>query len=218
MENNNDLNRMINELIRGIFSDALGVSMRDPAMAAFFIKTALNQKKAAALRQHNEEQGIHVPPVMILSVTNKCNLHCAGCYSRLVPRDSKPELDEEGLRNVLRQASEIGISIVLLVGGEPLTRPEIFNVTKDFPEIVFTLFTNGTLIDDAVMQQFKAQKHVIPILSMEGDGGITDLRRGHGIYERLIKDMAKLNKKGIFFGSLLTVTKSNYDLLQVKAS
>lgn len=213
MENNGDLNRMINELIRGIFSDALGVSMRDPAMAAFFIKTALNQKKAAAVRQHNEERGIHVPPVMILSVTNMCNLHCAGCYSRLVPREQKPEMDEAGLRSVLRQASELGVSIVLLVGGEPLTRPEIFSVTKDFPEMVFTLFTNGTLIDDAVMQQFKAQKNVIPILSMEGDGDITDLRRGHGIYGRLIKDMVKLNEKGIFFGSSLTVTKSNYDVV-----
>ncbi len=61
MENNNDLNRMINELIKGIFSDALGVSMRDPAMAAFFIKTALNQKRAAAVRQHNEEQASMCP-------------------------------------------------------------------------------------------------------------------------------------------------------------
>ena len=213
MENNSDLNRMINELIRGIFSDALGVSMRDPAMAAFFIKTAMNQKKAATVRQRNEEQGIHVPPVMILSVTNSCNLHCAGCYSRLVAREQKPELDEAGLRNVLQQASALGISIVLLVGGEPLTRPDLFNVTKDFPDMVFTLFTNGTLIDDAVLQQFKDQKHVIPILSLEGDGGITDLRRGPGIYGRLIKDMAKLNERGIFFGSSLTVTKSNYDVV-----
>lgn len=78
MENNNDLNRMINEMIRGIFSDALGVSLKDPAMAAFFVRAALAQKKAAAVRQYNEEHGVHVPPVMILSITNKCNLHCAG--------------------------------------------------------------------------------------------------------------------------------------------
>lgn len=202
---------MVNELIKGIFSDALGVSLKDPAMAAFFVKATLAQKKAAKVRQRNEEQGLHVPPVMILSVTNKCNLRCAGCYSRIVPREQKPELDEAGLRNVLRQACELGISIVLLVGGEPLTRPELFYVTKDFPDMVFTLFTNGTLIDDAVLRQFKEQKHVIPILSMEGHEGVTDLRRGAGVYERLMKDMAKLNESGIFFGSSLTVTRSNYD-------
>ena len=66
MENNNDLNRMVNELIKGIFRDALGVSLKDPAMAAFFVKAAMAQKKAAAVRQKNEEQGLHVPPVMIL--------------------------------------------------------------------------------------------------------------------------------------------------------
>lgn len=213
MENNSDLNRMINEMIKGIFNDALTVSMKDPAMAAFFFKTALNQKKAASVRQRNEEQGTHVPPVMILSVTHKCNLRCAGCYAQITQREQKPELDEAGLRSVLRQANELGISIVLLVGGEPLTRPEIFNVTKDFPDMIFTLFTNGTLIDDAVLQQFKKQKHVIPILSMEGHEGTTDLRRGAGIYERLIRDMAKLNENGIFFGSSLTVTRSNYDVV-----
>jgi MoaA/NifB/PqqE/SkfB family radical SAM enzyme len=211
MENNNDLNRMINELIKGIFNDALAVSLKDPAMAAFFIKAVLAQKKAAAVRQRNEEQGTHVPPVMILSVTNRCNLHCAGCYSRLVPREQRPELDEAGLRSVLRQASELGISIVLVVGGEPLTRPELFNVTKDFPDMVFTLFTNGTLIDDAVLRKFKEQKHVIPILSMEGNERVTDLRRGAGMYDRLMKDMAKLNENGLFFGTSLTVTRSNYD-------
>jgi MoaA/NifB/PqqE/SkfB family radical SAM enzyme len=204
---------MINELIKGIFSDALGVSLKDPAMAAFFVKATLAQKKAAKVRQLNEEQGLHVPPVMILSVTNRCNLRCAGCYSRIVPREQKPELDEAGLRSALRQASELGISIVLLVGGEPLTRPELFNVTKDFPGMVFTLFTNGTLIDDAVLLQFKGQKHVIPILSIEGNERVTDLRRGKGIYDRLMKDMARLNESGIFFGSSLTVTRSNYDIV-----
>ncbi len=213
MENNNDLNRMVNELIRGIFDDALSVSIKNPVMGAYFIKAAMAQKKAAALRQRNEGQGVHVPPVMILSVTNKCNLHCAGCYSQLVQREQKPELDEAKLRDTLKQASELGVSIVLVVGGEPLTRPEIFGIMKDFPDIVFALFTNGTLIDDAVLRELKKQKHVIPILSMEGNENITDLRRGFGIHEQLMRDMAKLNKNGIFFGSSLTVTRSNYEMV-----
>jgi MoaA/NifB/PqqE/SkfB family radical SAM enzyme len=79
--------------------------------------------------------------------------------------------------------------------------------------MIFTLFTNGTLIDDTVLRLFKEQKHVIPILSMEGQEGVTDLRRGAGIYGRLMKDMAKLNDRGIFFGSSLTVTRSNYDIV-----
>jgi MoaA/NifB/PqqE/SkfB family radical SAM enzyme len=211
MGNNDDMNRMVNRLIGGIFHDALGVSLKDPAMAAFFVRVARAQKKSANVRQKYEAQGLHVPPVMILSVTNKCNLHCAGCYSILVPREHKPELDGAKLRDVLKQASELGVSIVLVVGGEPLTRPDLFNLTIDFPDMIFALFTNGTLIDDAVLGQLKEQKHVIPILSMEGGEGLTDLRRGEGIYERLIKDMEKLNKKGIFFGSSLTVTRSNYD-------
>lgn len=211
MENNNDLNRMVNDLIKSIFSDALSVSLKNPAMAAFFVRASMAQKKAASIRQKNEEKGFHVPPVIILSVTNKCNLRCVGCYSRLVPREQKPEMGMASLTSVLRQASELGVSIVLIVGGEPLTRPDIFDVTKNFPDMIFTLFTNGTLIDDAVLGQFKGQRHVIPILSMEGHEKITDLRRGDGVYGRLIKDMAKLHERDIFFGISLTVTQSNYE-------
>jgi MoaA/NifB/PqqE/SkfB family radical SAM enzyme len=77
--------------------------------------------------------------------------------------------------------------------------------------MIFTLFTNGTLIDDAVLRKFKEQRHIIPILSMEGHQSMTDLRRGEGVYDRLMRDMARLNEKGIFFGTSLTVTRMNYD-------
>lgn len=96
--------------------------MKDPAMAAFFMRAAVAEKKAAAVRQRNEERGLYMPPVMILSVTSRCNLRCAGCCSWLVPRERKPELSEEWPRNVLKQASELGISIVLVVTCEDFIR------------------------------------------------------------------------------------------------
>ncbi|MCD1294208.1 radical SAM protein [Methanocella sp. CWC-04] len=212
MDNNGNGNYidLINDLIKGIFNDAIRASFKDPGMAAFFLKTMLWQKKAASVRQENEESGMHVPPVMILSVTDRCNLHCAGCYAQNLPRAKEPEMSEEKLRSMLKEAKEMGISIVVLAGGEPLVRPEIFNVTKDFPDIIFTMFTNGTLIDDKVLLQFKSQKNVIPVLSIEGYEETTDLRRGKGVYEHLQRMMAKLNEKGIFFGVSMTVTRSNY--------
>lgn len=71
---------MINDIIDCVFNDALRTSLKKPARAVFFIKVILAQRKAAKVRAKNEEDGIHVPPVMIFSVTNKCNLRCAGCY------------------------------------------------------------------------------------------------------------------------------------------
>lgn len=213
MENNKDFNLMINDLIRNIVSDALSASLKNPSNAAFFVKAAMAQKKAVSTRQKYENQGLHVPPVIIFSVTNKCNLHCVGCYSRLVSREQKPELDTASLTSVLQQASELGVSIVLIVGGEPLIRHDIFGITKNFPDIIFALFTNGTLIDDDVLRHFKEQRHVIPILSMEGQENITDLRRGAGVYDRLMKNMTKFQEKGIFFGTSFTVTQSNYKIV-----
>ena len=76
--------------------------------------------------------------------------------------------------------------------------------------MIFYLFTNGTLINNAILRQFKEQGHVIPILSMEGHEKITDLRRGAGVYDRLMKDMAKLHERDIFFGTSFTITQSSY--------
>lgn len=210
MENKNYMD-LINDLIKGTFNDALKASIKDPMMAAFFVRTMMSQKKAAAIRQENEQQGLHVPPVMILSVTGKCNLNCAGCYSHNLHRSLEEEMSREKLVQVLSEARDLGISIVVLAGGEPLVRPEIFEVTKEFPDMIFTMFTNGTLIDDAVVARFKSQKNVIPVLSVEGYEEDTDGRRGIGVYRDVRRIMESLNKNNIFFGVSITVTRSNYD-------
>jgi MoaA/NifB/PqqE/SkfB family radical SAM enzyme len=59
------------------------------------------------------------------------------------------------------------------------------------------------------MRQFKEQRNVIPIISIEGDECETDERRGAGIYKRLQGVMEKMRAEGIFFGCSLTITRSN---------
>ncbi len=62
----------------GVFKDALRVSIRKPSIALFFLKTILNQRRAQRNRLRWIEKGIQVPPAMIFSITNKCNLNCKG--------------------------------------------------------------------------------------------------------------------------------------------
>ena len=212
MENDNgiNINIILDRLVRTTFRDAVRASVKDPAMMTFFLRTLKAQKKAADRRQTCEEEGLHVPPVIILSVTDRCNLHCHGCYSQGLNREAKAEMSSDRLERLFSEAEALGTAIILLAGGEPLMKPGLLDITKKYPRIIFPLLTNGTLLDDQIVGRIKEQRNVIPMLSLEGFEGDTDLRRGAGTYARVCKAMEKLQATGVFFGVSITVTRSNF--------
>ena len=197
------------------FKNAARITFREPAKALFFLRTLWWQKRAADKRHRWQGEGLHVPPFLILSLTTKCNLHCAGCvsFSQQKHRAAASELADDRLRSLISEAHQLGVSAVILAGGEPLMRKEVLSITRDFPSMVFPLITNGTLINDAVLRQFGKQRNVIPILSIEGDGSATDARRGTGIYKRLQIAMEKMRAAHVFFGCSLTLTSANAETI-----
>lgn len=213
MSNSHDHVPLLNSSIRRFFSNALKISLQDPSRIGFILKTILRQRKAARTRVHWERNGVHVPPFIIASITKRCNLKCNGCYSHVLHQTPGNEMPLEDLRQILEQAGELGVSFVLLAGGEPLLRADILDVTLRFPEIIFPLFTNGTLLSGKILDKLQPQKHVIPILSMEGWERETDERRGRGVFRNSLKAMQKLRDLNIFFGISLTVTRDNLDLV-----
>lgn len=216
LKENNDYIGLLNVSIIDFFENALRVIYRKPAMTRFLLKTALWQKKAADRRSQCLSRDLQVPPYMIISVTNRCNLNCKGCYSKAQHRTDEKEMDRGRLRGVISEAAGLGISFIFLAGGEPLIRPDILDITKDFPEIIFPLFTNGLLITDELIESFKKQKNVVPVISIEGYETDTDGRRGSGVYGRLQGTMEKLEKAGVFYGLSFTVTNKNFETLTDK--
>lgn len=197
----------------GVFNDALRVTLKSPSTALFFIKTIINQRGAHRRRISWIGKGLQVPPVIIFSITNRCNLKCKGCYNNALRLQSKEELDTAKIMDILNQAKELGISFIVVAGGEPFVREDFLKVIKAFPEMIFLVFTNGILIDNELLVQIKRHKNVVPLISIEGHPEQTDFRRGEGIYKRLKDVMGKLNKNSIFFGTSLTVTRQNFDLI-----
>lgn len=69
-----------------------------------------------------------------MGITSKCNLHCEGCYSRCnhATVDSEPvmQLTGEEWNRVFDEASDIGVSFILLAGGEPLLRRDVIEAAK----------------------------------------------------------------------------------------
>ncbi|MFA4859568.1 radical SAM/SPASM domain-containing protein [Methanoregula sp.] len=170
-----------------------------------------HQQKAALVRKGHERDGLFVPPVMIASITSRCNLACAGCYMHGRGEQPAAEMSPAVLASVVRQAAELGVSVFVIAGGEPLVRmDEIFQMAREHPAILFPVFSNGLLIDDAVAEKIAACRNLVPVISFEGFREDTDLRRGSGVYDRLLAACGRLKSRNIFFGCSVTTTRENF--------
>jgi len=174
------------------------------------IRTITYQKKASQRRAQWLKEGLHVPPLLIFSVTKRCNLRCIGCYHHAQQRENH-DLSIPQIRTFFEEASELGVSIIVLAGGEPLLRTDLLSILPDYPEILFPLFTNGLIIDEAHVQHFQEHRNIVPIISLEGDQAETDTRRGRGIYTEILQRFHALDDANIFFGASITVTRANVD-------
>ena len=110
---------------------------------------------------------------------------------------------------VFGEASDLGVSFILLAGGEPMLRIDVIEAASTHKDIMFPIFTNGTYINDQYLKLFDKSRNLVPILSIEGNKETTDARRGEGVYDKLIQTMDEFKKRGIIFGASVTVTTDN---------
>lgn len=205
--------KQLNESLRIFFADMLKAALTSPSTAKFYIKTLGWQRKAASKRTHLEEEGLHVPPIMIFSITNRCNLLCKGCFNNALRKPVVEELPEQQLRQIIKEADELGVSFMVISGGEPLVRPEILNIVEENQHIMFIMFTNGTLLDEAILKRIKKTKNLVPLVSLEGHRAETDERRGAGVHERLGGTFQAMRSMNIFWGTSITVTTNNFPVV-----
>ena len=207
------LERYLAEGVEGIVKDLVRTAAFHPRQAAFMARYALASRRSAALRREAEARGAHVPPFLIASITSACNLHCAGCYARelhtCTDEAIPDQLSAAEWERVFGEARDLGVGFILLAGGEPLVRMDVLGAAARFPEILFPVFTNGTLLFGDTLDLFDRNRNLIPVLSIEGGAERTDARRGDGVHRQLQSAMAKLKKKGIAFGASVTVTREN---------
>ncbi len=209
----NNYTGLLDKSLKIFFSTAWRITLHRPSQAYFFFRTVQWQRKAARVREAYRRQGIHVPPIIIYSITERCNLHCKGCYAQALHDAVKPEMDAAKMRETILEARELGVSFMVLAGGEPLVRREILDIVLEFKDVIFFVFTNGTLINDALADRMKRLRNIVPIISLEGNRVETDLRRGSGVFQSLTGVISRLKKRGILFGTSIMLTSSNLNTI-----
>lgn len=211
--NDREFEQYLTEGVENVVKDLLKASLFHPAESAFMLRFASSCKRADATRHSFEEEGEHIPPFLIASITSICNLHCAGCYARSLDTcsDGSPvqQLSAKQWGRIFSEAVDLGISFILLAGGEPMVRTDIIEKAAEYPDILFPIFTNGTLIDDDRLAFMDKHRNLIPVFSVEGGQLLTDTRRGEGIFDKVQSTMIQMQKKRLVFGASVTVTTKN---------
>lgn len=171
--------------------------------------------KNAVKRKVWDKRGVNIPPMLIASITDSCNLCCKGCYAQAneakLCTPKRQEMTSEEWANVFNEAGKLGIQFVLLAGGEPTLRVDVLDVAAQSKDIIFPVFTNGVNMDEAIQRYFKDHANLIPIISIEGSEETTDKRRGTGVHAKITEFTDKLKQDDIMFGASITVTSENID-------
>jgi MoaA/NifB/PqqE/SkfB family radical SAM enzyme len=175
---------------------------------------------ALQTRKKNENNGLKVPPALILSLTQQCNLSCQGCFAAASgitcgkgasqQGKKKPQLKWQGWRKVIAEASELGVFGFVLAGGEPFLFPKLIEICEEFKDRCFIIFTNGTAIKETDFERLKRLSNTAIIVSVEGGEEATNLRRGKGVYQQAVNALRRLSANGTPNGVSATITRLNY--------
>lgn len=163
-------------------------------------------------------EDLQVPPFLILSITNNCNLHCSGCYAAAVGTlesttgsNKKKALNTEQWHKIIDEAIDLGVFGFIIAGGEPFLFPDLLDLIEEHNSNFFLIFSNGTAIKKSHYARLKKLANVGVIVSVEGGQFLTDNRRGEGVYAKALKTILQLKKQGTLSGISVTINKLNYE-------
>ncbi len=161
-------------------------------------------------------------PVVIWNLIRRCNLACKHCYATSADIDFDGELSTAEVFAVMDDLRAFGVSVLILSGGEPLLRPDIFEISQRAKEMGFYvgLSSNGTLINNTNIDDIKRIGYDYVGVSLDGMRDTHDrFRRKQGAFDESIHGIRLCHEAGIKIGLRFTLTQDNAvelpDLLQL---
>ena len=151
-------------------------------------------------------------PVVIWNLIRRCNLTCKHCYSISADIDFKGELDTGEVFAVMDDLKAFGVPVLILSGGEPLLRPDIFDISQRARDMGFYvgLSSNGTLIDSGNIDAIEAVGYDYVGISIDGRRETHDrFRRKPGAFDASMAGIRLCRERDIKVGLRFTMTEDN---------
>ncbi len=156
-------------------------------------------------------------PSMNLMITGKCNLNCIHCFNAKDNDRLNSELSYEEVIDILDQSRDIGVHSFTITGGEPLVHKhfmDIIHAIYDRDMYVFELNTNGILITQEMLDEFK-EIGCNPLIkiSYDGIGYHNWMRQNDKAEEKTIEAIKLCIKNGFHVKAQVQVHLKNVDVM-----
>ncbi len=151
-------------------------------------------------------------PVVIWNLVRRCNLACKHCYSISADTDFPGELTTNEVFTVMDDLKSFRVPVLILSGGEPLLRADIFTVARRAKAMGFyvALSSNGTLIDSANIGHIAEVGFDYVGVSLDGIAETHDrFRRQSGAFAAALNGIRLCREHGIKVGVRYTMTEDN---------
>jgi len=151
-------------------------------------------------------------PVVIWNLIRRCNLTCKHCYSISADTDFPGELSTGEVYKVMDDLKGFRVPVLILSGGEPLMRHDIFDISRRAKQMGFYvgLSTNGTLIDESNIERIAGVGYDYVGISIDGLRATHDrFRRLEGAYDASMHAIRLCHARGIKVGMRFTMTQDN---------
>jgi heme d1 biosynthesis radical SAM protein NirJ len=151
-------------------------------------------------------------PVVIWNLIRRCNLTCKHCYSISADKDFPGELSTAEVFAVMDDLKRFRVPVLILSGGEPLLRPDIFDIAQHAKAMGFYvgLSSNGTLIDEGNIDKIAVTGFDYVGVSLDGIAATHDkFRRMDGAFAKSMHGIRLCKARGIKVGIRFTLTQDN---------
>jgi len=159
--------------------------------------------------EKRKKRGVVFPPFVFVSITQRCNLACRGCWA--IGAKNPVDMSKELLTHVVTESRSQGCRFFGILGGEPLLvewLPDFFKANKNS---YFQLFTNGHLLAEEIAADLVEAGNVSPLISIEGWTESYAERRGTGAgFEKALNALELCKKSGLVTGVAVSVSKGNF--------
>lgn len=184
----------------------------------FRISQFMSQLHSLSHQQVQQLPAVRKPkgPVVIWNLVRRCNLTCLHCYSISADKDFPGELNTQQVFDVMDDLKQFHVPVLILSGGEPLMRQDIFDISHRAKDMGFYvgLSTNGTMITRDNIQKIVDVGYDYVGISIDGLRETHDkFRRKQGAFDEAINGIRLCHEQGIKVGMRFTLTQDNaYEL------